>query len=239
MLNNNSNSILKTGFVFPVISILGILLGATTNQVQAATLSPSDPSAEGISYEWTVQMGNPDQVDWIGYVGARSWNEPANPPGLKGWTHTSNWVALELTEPVKLIVTIERAEGVPTFNGIAFDTLYPALSIYSGWQLTGLEDHQYNTVGNSQWADEIVYIAHEANKNGSSEVTGTFILSPGLYSIAIGGDPTDPLATGLQGYQASLSTTAVPEPLTILGAATAFGFGGIFKRKLLSNSLKD
>ena len=44
--------------------------------------------------------------------------------------------------------------------------------------------------------------------------------------------------SGLQLVQTSSTSAAVPEPLTILGAVTAAGFGAGFKRKL-AKSKKD
>jgi hypothetical protein len=168
----------------------------------------------GITYEWLVKMGDQDSANFSRHVGAFSWNEPNNPVGLKGWTHTSNWVMLELTEPAKLTVKIERATGVPNGIGIAGDNLYPAFSLYAGWDNDGDEDHQYNTLGNTAWADGISYLNHQANGSTEAAVEKSFVLSAGLYSIAIGGDPPIGSIARREGYLATLSTTSVPEPDT-------------------------
>lgn len=233
---------MKSNNYFPlkIASVVGVLLAAGSNQVQAATVSFSDPTPEGISYEWTVQMDDSDTAQFIRYVGAKSWNEPTNPPGLKGWTHTSNWVALELTRLTKLTVTVEQEADVPIsppINGatIAGNSLTPAFSLYSGWQMTGPEDHQYNTIGNgTPFLTEINYLGHQANEVAASLTSKSFILPAGLYSIAIGSNPPDTTLTGFHGYQATLTTETVPEPGTLgmVGALATFGLGSLVKRKV-------
>lgn len=66
------------------MAVISSVLGITSSQVQAATISFSDPTPAGISYEWTLQMSDKDKISFVRYVGARSWNEPSNPVGLKG-----------------------------------------------------------------------------------------------------------------------------------------------------------
>lgn len=199
-----------------LVSLASVLLGVTSSQIQAATISFSDPAPAGISYEWTLQMSDKDKISFVRYVGARSQNEPSNPVGLKGWTHTSNWVALKVPQQVELTVKIERQAGVPViFPGIpttmAGESLYPAFSLYSGWA-TGavVEDHQFNTLGNTDWIKGICYVAHEENKNGESSVEQKFVLPPGSYSIAIGANPPEDLTlTGFHGYKATFTTTPI------------------------------
>jgi len=193
----------------------------------------ADPAPLGISYEWTVTMAAKQKAGLVGYVGAKSWNEPSNPDGLKGWTHTSNWVALDLTEPAKLKITMERQQGVTYASGlnvvVARAALYPALSLYSGWDDTSDEDHTYNNSGDF-WST-IQFLDNEpnwANKKGQSKtkiVFATKKLAAGHYSIALGGnppalanlgdypasncDPTDDLCyvyTGQQGYRVTIET---------------------------------
>ncbi len=206
---------LKTSSTLQLISFIGTVFGLTSLPVQAATISFSDPVPNaGISYEWTVEMSNTDAVQMTRYVGAKSWNEPLNPVGLKGWTHTSNWVALNLTQLTQLTVKVDRTAGVKTPTGVAGDSLYPAFSLFSGWQNSGIEDHQFNTLGNTSWADELSYLDHEGNDSAASSVLKKFVLPAGFYSIAIGSNPPNPSLTGLHGYTATLTTTPVPEPAT-------------------------
>ncbi|MGV8713143.1 MAG: hypothetical protein ACWA6R_11415, partial [Nitrosomonas sp.] len=98
-----------------------LLTFGTAGTVMAGTVTYADPQPStpgvcdgGISYEWTVVLNGHDKAELVGHVGAKSWNEPppAYEPPDTGWTHTSNWVALELTEPAKLEIEVERQEGV-------------------------------------------------------------------------------------------------------------------------------
>jgi hypothetical protein len=191
----------------------------------ASTIVPTPGYAPGIGYEWGVAMSSTDSSIYQGSVGAKSWNEPTNPPDAKGWTHTSDWTALDLTEDATLTVTLARQSGVlysppsgpPVTEG---DLLTPAFSIYAGWETTGPESHQFNPVGNISWASELSYLDHEANPLGLTSITKTFSLAAGRYSLVFGGNPPDG-STGFHGYQATLTTSPVPLPT----AAWLFGSG--------------
>lgn len=181
----------------------------------------------GISYEWTVKMGKHDDVSFVNSVGAKSYNEPppAYEPPFTGWTHTSNWVALELMEHTKLFIEIDRQEGVTipgsTTIATARNKLVPALSIYSGWDNTSCEDHRYNTAGDTDWTT-VKYIGNQPNAKGRDKVVYAIELDAGQYSIAIGGspkvlgtypagncDPADPVCyayTGRHGYRVEMKT---------------------------------
>jgi hypothetical protein len=79
----------------------------------ASTIIPTPGYAPGIGYEWGIVMSGTDSAIYQGSVGAKSWNEPTNPPDAKGWTHTSDWTAIELTDAATLTVTLARQSGVP------------------------------------------------------------------------------------------------------------------------------
>ena len=185
----------------------------------------------GISYEWMVKMGGHDKVSFVNRVGAKSYNEPpTTPPSYEppytGWTHTSNWVALELTQRTKVKIKVERQEGVPMANStpvtVARNKLVPALSIYSGWDDTSCEDHRYNTAGDIDWTT-VKYIGNQPNNRGKDEIEYQIVLDAGKYSIAIGGapkvladysvltgcNPADPICygyTGSHGYRVEIKT---------------------------------
>ncbi len=221
---------------FNLLSIVtGVLLGATASQVQAATISPTDPvPSAGISYEWTVEMGDRDRAELTRHVGAKSWNEPDFPVGLKGWTHTSDWIALELTQATQLTVKITRKANVPiATGGKAGDSLYPAFSLYSGWDETTLPElHQYNTVGDIPWTNKLSYLAHQANGGATDSIFGTFTLAAGDYSLAIGGDPPAGALTQREGYRVTLiSGTTVPEP-NLLGALSIVAAAMVLTKSL-------
>lgn len=214
-MNANSCFLSRTSFgLLFFASIFGLMLPKSTQAATITSLPGTPGSVAGITYEWLVKMGDRDSANFSRHVGAFSGNEPNNPVGLKGWTHTSNWVMLELAAPAKLTVKIERAIGVPNGTGIAGDNLYPTFSLYAGWDNNGEEDHQYNTLGNTDWADGISYLDHQGNGGTEAAVEKSFVLSAGLYSIAIGGDPPIGSTARREGYLATLSTTSVPEPET-------------------------
>lgn len=205
---------------------------AMAGNVIYADPQPSTPGIcdGGISYEWTVKMSGHDKAELVGHVGAKSWNEPppAYEPPYTGWTHTSNWIALELTEPAKLEIQVERQQGVTyqdsTGTATARNKLVPALSIYKNWDQSSCEEHRYNNAGNSDWSN-IEYIGNKRNYHANDSITYTVKLPAGQYSIAIGGSPkvldtypanncdaTDPQCyayTGRHGYEASLKTRPV------------------------------
>lgn len=187
----------------------------------------------GISYEWTVKLGKNDKASIVNKVGAKSFNEP--PPSYEppetGWTHTSNWVALELTRKANVRIEVERQEGVPFTStdsaGVskivtARNMLVPALSVYSGWDNTSCEDHRYNTSANTDWTT-IQYVGTAANEKGRPVAVYEGHLKAGRYSVAIGGspkvlpsypagncdvlDPTCYAYTGNHGYRATIKTS--------------------------------
>jgi hypothetical protein len=181
----------------------------------------------GISYEWTVKLGKHDKASFVNHVGAKSFNEPppAYEPPETGWTHTSNWVALELLKRGNVEIKVERQEGVPfASNGAtatARNMLVPAIAVYEGWDDTSCEDHRYNTSGNVDWST-LQFIGNELNEKGKPVAVYRGYLKAGRYSIAIGGTPKvlasypandcnalDPICyayTGRHGYRAEIKT---------------------------------
>ncbi len=241
MLNTISGNKLVT---FSSAALLAVALGASATASAGSVLyadpvpaGPSYPDCAindsptgadgGISYEWTVKMGKNDKVSFVNKVGAKSFNEP--PPSYEppetGWTHTSNWVALELTRKAHVRIEVERQEGVPFTNGSTIATarnmLVPALSVYAGWDNTSCEDHRYNTSGNVDWTT-IQFIGTAANEKGKPVAVYEGNLKAGRYSVAIGGtpkvlpsypagncdalDPTCYAYTGNHGYRATIKT---------------------------------
>lgn len=203
--------------------------GGGTGGPATGSLSFADPAPLGIGYEWTVVMHRRQTMEMVHAVGAKSWREPSNPDGAKGWTHTSDWVALELAEPATVRIVVERQQGVVTVGqtgvaSVARDALVPAISLYRGWdETTESESHTYNSVGNF-WST-IEYVGSASNPKARARVTYKAKLPAGRYSVAIGGSPkslgdaraypangcdaTDAVCyqyTGLQGYRATIKT---------------------------------
>jgi hypothetical protein len=160
--------------------------------VVTGAVSFADPAPGGISYDWTVIANRGEETSLVNAVSAKSWLEPLNPENLKGWTHTSNWIALQLDTDARIKITVEAQQGVvinpagtPT---VARFGLVPALTLYSGWDdTTSFEDHAYNNAGNF-WST-IVYLGHNANPQSRSKITYKTKLPAGLYSLVVGGNP--------------------------------------------------
>jgi hypothetical protein len=135
-------SITKRSYYLTLAAVGLWLAGAAPSH--AATVTPNPVGHQsGLTYEWGVTMGGSDSATYSGSVGAKSWAEPAKPIGAKGWTHTSNWVQLDLSEmhvPGVLTITMDRG---------ATGSLFPAFSIYSGWELDTPDaaNHTFNNMG--------------------------------------------------------------------------------------------
>lgn len=204
------------------------LAGATSLPLAAATVSPTDPVPNtpgppadgGIGYHWTAKMNSKDRADLHGTVGAWSWDEDGFPETAKGWTHTSNWIALELEADCRLTIQIQRKAGVPTTvtmnnpDGVGLFNLYPALTVYQRWQETGGDSHNFNNRGNIAWAGQIAYLTHFEN-GGGHVIEATLKLKAGRYSVVLGGNSPSTLAEGRQGYGATLTTEPYHDPAGI------------------------
>jgi len=220
-------------FVLAAVGLLTAGTGVARTHVGLPTgpivgeVSFADPAPAGLSYEWTVFLAKRQKVELVNAVGAKSWNEPSNPDGSKGWTHTSNWIAVELDDPGVLKIAVTYQQGVVNAAaGVAVVTrsaLVPAVSLYDGWdETTESEVHTFNNTGNF-WST-VQYLGSAPNPKGKESVVYKKKLPAGRYSIVIGGNPPslggpsayppadcDPLDalcyqyTGLQGYRATLT----------------------------------
>lgn len=206
------------------IAAVGLwLTGVAPSHASTVTQNPAGLQT-GLTYEWQVVMGDLDLAHYHGSVGAKSWAEPGNPVGAKGWTHTSDWTALDLTGlsgPTFLTLELGREENTAS-------QLFPAFSLYSGWETVNSDatNHTFNNTGNISWATNLTYIDHLANiggPNGTDSGTGAdllskqWVLSPGLYSLVYGGNPSFALSqTGSHAFAATLTTAPVPIPAALL-----------------------
>jgi len=181
-------------------SVLWVTLAATlVPAARAATVAPPPPTlaveavpaGTGIPYKWDVGMSRKQRVELVLYVGAKSWSEPSNPDGLKGWTHTSNWIAIDLKEDAKLKITVTRQQGVVQTDGsgaLARELLYPALSLYAGHDSTSDQDHVFNNAG-PFWST-VQFLGNEPNIKGRDKIVfKTKKLPAGQYTVDIGGNP--------------------------------------------------
>jgi roadblock/LC7 domain-containing protein len=194
-----------------------------------AVLRPVDFDAVGIPYAWSVALGaNAAAQTQPAHVGAWSWDEDSFPETAKGWTHTSAWVQLDLTEPVALTLTLESADGVPWPSAadptrLAGTNLFPSFSLYRGWDTdagtitnadgtTLDQDHTFNNRGNIEWAEDVTYLDHLDNATAHS-ATRTWVLPAGRYTVNLGGNSPVVVAEGRQGYKATFTTKPVSGPI--------------------------
>jgi hypothetical protein len=147
----------------------------------------------GIPYRWTVEMTGSDSTGAAvaRHVGAWSWDEDGNPTTTRGWTHTSDWVALTLLSPAQLTVTLSAQSGIsaPTqenATALAGGNLYPGMSLYSGWDGDGSDDHTYNNQGPVGWAEDITFLGFQGN-DGSHAITQSWTLPAGATRSPSGG----------------------------------------------------
>lgn len=186
----------------------------------AGTLEKLTRTSTGIPYDWKVVLDKRGYVNFASSVGAKSAWEPGNPDGGKGWTHTSNWVALTLNSSA--YVTIQVGPGAPMENlfnnGMADSDLMPAISIYSGQDTTTEQDHTFNPIGNGWWST-IRFGENTRRFDPQTRViTYKRWLPPGSYTVNIGGaagispmcNETKPCYIGFKSYQARIQVSPSP-----------------------------
>lgn len=227
---------------------LAALAVFTPAAMRASNVVVADPQAGGIGYKYTVTMGGLDSATLSSHVGAWSWEDNSLFGGAGqgtdpvGWTHTSNWVALNVTVTSVFKIRIERDATVPwpsqaEPNRLAsVASMYPSFTIWRNWDNDVVPDafkakqevidafapdpvpadlgdwHTYNNRGAVEWAEDLVYVGHLDNSTLET-IEATFTLTPGQYSIVIGSN-APATDTNRQGYKATL-TTSQDLPITI------------------------
>lgn len=204
----------------------------------ASIVTELSPAGLGVPYRWEVSMSGTDSASLARHVGAWSWEDeslfvPGGP--TVGWTHNADWVAFSIDTAVLLTIRLERKGDViwdvPTNtdpNKFAGNNLFPGLTLWSGVDTDGDSSHDFNNVGNVAWAEDLTYIAHQAPATtGPAEtrhvIERTFALAPGEYTFVFGGNSESTVSEGRQGYLATFTTTAVPEP----GSAMLLAVGAV------------
>lgn len=201
---------------------LALLAGGLSPAVEASTVTLADPQAGGIGYEYTVTMSGADTATFSNHVGAWSWQDESVPADPVGWTHTSNWVAFNLTATSVFTIKLERDATVPwpsssDANRLAsVAAMYPSYTIWKNWDNDGSESHSYNNDGALTWAEDLTYVTAFVQggplpyySNSSLEtIERTYVLPAGQYTIAIGSfAPATHANTDRQGYKATFTTT--------------------------------
>jgi hypothetical protein len=192
--------------------------------VQAANISSPEPTDVGVPYSRLVFMNGNDLAEISDHAGAWSWEDNAlfgNPgQGTQpvGWTHTSRWLGLSLTQPTVLVVKLERDANVPwpdvsnPDRKADISSMFPSFTLWNGWDRDGDVLHTYNNRGNVSWAEKLTYRDHYDNSTATS-ITRSYVLPAGLYTLALGSNAP---ATNLnrQGFKCTLtsSMTAAFDP---------------------------
>ena len=185
----------------------------------------ADPDEGGIGYEWTVTFDHHGTHEIVGSVGGKGSYEPSFEAPDFGWTHTTDWVALELGADVMLEIEMSRQEGVYELKvdretgeksyATSGAMLYPAISIYNGWDsTTEKEQGSFNPMGGF-WST-IGFKAAEYSRFGESTIIWRSKMPAGQYSINIGGvnalycAEDDACYNGVHGYRAKFTVSHLP-----------------------------
>jgi len=215
--------------------ITGLFSLFTLATAGAATISPTDPSPNayapvtfepldgGVGYAWTVSMSGKDYASVEGLVGAWSWDEDSFPETAKGWTHTSNWIALKLHKASKVTIRLFRKLNVSDGQGgVGGNILFPAFTVYQNWDGDGGDDHTYNNKGNVVWAEDLAYLTHVENNGTATSVDVTLELPAGTYSLAVGGNSPSTNREPFQGYGLDIVTQPVEAPALEIKGGSRF-----------------
>jgi hypothetical protein len=226
-----------------LLCLAGIALISTPSAL--ATITAGDPNAGGIGYAFQANLGANESASVQSHVGAWSWEDQSlfgvgeDPVG---WTHTSNWYALTLEADSLFTLTVARDATVPIAGGgfRPVDHMYPSFTIWSGWDNDAVPEavalalgypavdlpiqdhHTYDNNGPVVWAEDIGYLDSLANTTLES-VSRTWSLPAGQYSIVIGSNAPSETSPPRQGYLATFTAAAVPEPATSLLTLAALG----------------
>lgn len=193
-------------------SSLTVTINSATSSAPAATLTNADPGGAGITYAWMVEAGANNIATFQDHCGAWSWEDdslfaPGDP--AVGWTHTSRWVALRLTQPVVVTVTMARDSAVPYVSGPGgfadASSMFPSFTLWKNWHDTGGDDHTYNNKGAVDWAPELEYFDHVDNSTAES-VTRSWYLPAGDYSLVLGSN-APATNTNRQGFSFTIVTS--------------------------------
>lgn len=219
----------NTAGVTAVAATPAVEATATTPAVAAKPAVAGVAATGGIGYEWSITMGNNDKAAITGSVGASSAYNLSNV--AKGpewaWTHTTDMVALDLKEDAEVTFMVMAQQGISdaalskdTPPKLTYTTagalLNPAISVFKGWEETGVETSTFNPIGKTSWTNELSYIGINADITNQKMTTYTVKLTKGKYTLMIGAannypsngckDTDTACYTGNHGYIAKITT---------------------------------
>lgn len=206
-----------------IITTAALAATASAAVIDDSYSNPSAPTQFG--YEVFVTLDAVDSWSSITSVGGWSYMDlqaGANPN--RGWGHAATWYLVELTADTTFNITMAWNDSQGGQEG------RPGFTIYDGESL--LHDtsqlHTYSNNGidmvalNSPWdsnSPALGFVGNGVNLSGD-EVSGSFSLSAGRYTIALGNAHDS--STSAVGREYNLTFATVPEPtaalLSLLGA---------------------
>jgi hypothetical protein len=201
------------------------ILGASALAFSASAMADvqfADPAEGGLGYEWIVTLGHNGSHEIVGSTGGKGSYEPSFEAPDIGWTHTTDWVALELEEEAILEIKVTRQEGVYEMKvdretgeksyATSGAMLYPSFSIYEGWDsTTEKEKGSFNPMGNF-WST-IVFKDAAFSEYGETTIVWRGRMPAGQYSVNVGGvnalycAETDDCYNGVHGFKATFTTS--------------------------------
>jgi hypothetical protein len=187
----------------------------------ASIVTPLTRDADGVPYDVEITLGAADLALFSAHVGAWSWEDnslfnPALGEPPVGWTHTSKWASVTLTEPAIFTIRLDRDPNVPwpsasDPNRLAFtDLMFPSFTLYAGTDTDGDQIHTYNNRGNPDWAEGLTLIGFVDNST-QDFAEQQWSLPAGDYTLALGSNAPS-TTSNRQGFQAAFETTPAPEP---------------------------
>lgn len=231
-------------------SSLTVTINSATSSAPAATVTNADPGGAGITYAWMIEAGANNIGTLQDHCGAWSWEDNSlfTPPDpAVGWTHTSRWVALRLTQPVVVTVTLARDSSVPYASGpggFADSTsMFPSFTLWKNWHDSDSDFHTYNNKGAVDWAPGLEYLDHVDNSTAES-VKRSWYLPAGDYTMALGSNApaTNPNRQGFSFTIVTSQTAPADLKPNIAGPPADGGIGygyTVIAKAGASGSFKD
>lgn len=222
MISNRKTRTVKT--IVKILSSTSLL-----SPLSAALILPdsgSAPGTDGYTWNFGLNAGDHDTSEFVGTVGSWSWEDAridSDSTGNIGWRHQSDWIALTLTADTRLTVNVAR------FDQVADAKFFPSFTIYQN--LTNTNNvHTFENDETLSWDPTLIYQNH-ADNSSYAEVTRSFELPAGDYTIALGGNALSEANAVNVNYRAQLTSApgTIPEPSSSLLALLA-GLGFLARR---------
>jgi hypothetical protein len=195
---------------------------------------PTDP---GFLYIDKVIMSTTDS--WSDTASVGGWSYKNTNTGVtvnpnRGWGHTSDWFLLDLTSPAYVTISMSGTDSLA----------WAGFVIYAGESLVddANQAHTYSNNGldlvllNDAWDNNgpggtpgLAYVGHAHSATQSPDVSGSWSLGAGLYTIAFGNAADSATAPTAKDFAVNITT--IPEPSAALLSILAAGALGFRRRR--------